>query len=123
MATKVKVLNNPMVGGQEDPEHKAYLQRQVDGNAPPSEAGKHMGKVCLERNDQLILGLFDVDKIKYVADRVDSARGVKILIDVFDHFEPLFVKSGLFEKQVGDRGLDVIVDDLLPPVAGNSVTL
>ena len=57
-----------MVGGQEGLEHKAYLQRRVDGNAPHSEAGKHAGKACLERDDRLILHLFDDNKIKYVAE-------------------------------------------------------
>ena len=39
-----------------------------------------------------------------------------------NHFKPLSVESGLFDKQVGDRGLGVIIDDLLPPGAGNSIT-
>ena len=68
VATKAEVLNNPMLGGQEGPEHKADLQCQVNGNAPHSEAGEHAGKACLERDDRLILCLFDVDKIKYVAE-------------------------------------------------------
>ena len=42
---------------------------------------------------------------------------------MFDHFQPLSVKSGLFDEQVGDRGLAVIVDDLFPPCAGHSIAL
>jgi hypothetical protein len=68
VATKAEVLNSPVVGGQEGPEHKAYLQCRVNGNAPHSEAGKPVGKMRLELNDRLILRLFDVDKIKYVAE-------------------------------------------------------
>ncbi len=68
VATKAEVLNNPIVGGQEGPEHKAYLQRQVDGNAPHFEAGKHAGKARLQCNNRLLLRLFDVDKIKNVAE-------------------------------------------------------
>ncbi len=68
VATKAEVLNNPVVGGQESPEHKAYLQRRVNGNAPHLEAGKHTGKASIEHDDRLILHLFDVDKIKYVAE-------------------------------------------------------
>ena len=41
---------------------------------------------------------------------------------MFDHFKPLSVELGLFDKQVRDRGFDVIVDNLLPLGAGNSVT-
>ena len=68
VVTKAEVLNNPMVGGQEGPEQKADLQRRVDGNAPHSEADKHAENACLEHDDRLILHLFDVDKIKYVAE-------------------------------------------------------
>ena len=39
-----------------------------------------------------------------------------------DHFEPLSIELGLFDEQVGERGLDVIIDDLLPPGIGNNVT-
>ena len=63
VVTKAEVLNNPMVGGQEGPEHKADLQRRVDGITPHSKAGKHTGKSCLERDDRLVLRLFDVNKI------------------------------------------------------------
>ena len=45
----------------------------------------------------------------------------KILIDMFNHFEAFLIKPRFFNKQVGDRGLDVVFQDLLPLTAGNLV--
>ena len=38
-----------------------------------------------------------------------------------DHLEPLSVKPGFLDKEVGDWGLDVVVDNLLPPSAGDGI--
>jgi hypothetical protein len=67
------------------------------------------------------VGLFNVDEVEDVAERVNRAGGVKILIDVRNHLEPLSVKPGFLDKEVGDWGLDVVVDNLLPPSAGNGI--
>jgi len=74
-----------------------------------------------EHDDRLGIGLFDVDKVKDVAEGVNRAGGIKILIDIRNHLEPLSVKPGFLDKEVGDWGLDVVVDNLLPPSAGDSV--
>jgi hypothetical protein len=57
-----------------------------------------------------------------VAERVDGSGGIKILINVLDHFESLSVEAGFFDKEVRDWWLDVKVDDFLPPCAGDGVS-
>ncbi len=42
---------------------------------------------------------------------------------MFDHLETLSVKTRLFNKQVGDRRFDIVVDDLFPSRTGNCVGL
>ncbi len=38
-----------------------------------------------------------------------------------NHLEPLSAKPGFLDKEVGDWGLDIIVDNLLSPSAANGV--
>ncbi len=121
MATKAEVLDDPVVGGAKGAKHEAHLQCQINEDAPHFEIGKDAGESGFERDDGLGVGLFDVDKVEDVAEGVNRARGVKILIDMRDHLEPLSVKPGFLDEEVGDRGLDVVVDNLLPPSAGDGV--
>jgi len=82
------------------------------------ELGKYAGESGFERDDGLGIGLFAVDKVEDVAEGVNRARGVKILIEMRDHLEPLSVKLGFLDEEVGDGGLDIVVDNLLPPASG-----
>ena len=68
MATKVEVLDNPMVGGAKGTKHEARLQVRINEDAPHFEAGKYAGESGFERDDGLIVGLIDVDKVKDVAE-------------------------------------------------------
>jgi hypothetical protein len=121
MATKAEVLDDPVVGGAKGAKHEAHLQCRINEDAPHFEIGKYVGESGFERDDRLGVGLFDVNKVEDVAEGVNRARGVKILIDMRDHFEPLAVKPGFLDEEVGDWGLDVVVDNLLPPSAGDGV--
>ncbi len=38
-----------------------------------------------------------------------------------DHLEPLSVKPGFLNEEVGDWGFDLVVENLLPPSAGDGV--
>jgi hypothetical protein len=40
---------------------------------------------------------------------------------MFDHLKTLSVKMRLFNKQVGDRRFDIVVDDLSPPQTGHCI--
>ena len=68
MATKVEVLDNPMVGGVKGAKHEAHLQCQINEDAPHFEAGKYAGESGFEHDDGLVVGLFDVNKVKDVAE-------------------------------------------------------
>jgi hypothetical protein len=46
-----------------------------------------------------------------------------VLINVIDHFESLSVKLGLLDEEIGDWGLDVVVDHLLPLRASDCIVL
>jgi hypothetical protein len=92
VTTKAELLNYPLVGGPEGTEHKADLQSRINSNAPHFEPGKHTGESGFKRNDRFVLCLFDVNEIKNVTELVNRARGIKILINVLDHFKSLAIK-------------------------------
>ena len=68
MATKAVVLDDPVVGGAKGAKHEAHLQCRINEDAPHFEAGKYAGESGFERDDGLVVGLFDVDKVKDVAE-------------------------------------------------------
>ena len=68
MATKAEVLNYPVVGGPEGTKHESHLQCRINCDAPHFGAGKHAGELGLERDYGLVVCLFDVDKVKNVAE-------------------------------------------------------
>ncbi len=119
MAIKAEVLDDPVVGGAKGAKHEAHLQCRIIEDAPHFEIGKYAGELGFERDDGLGVGLFDVDKVEDVAEGVNRAGGVKILINMCDHLEPLSVKPEFLDEEVRDWGLDVVVDNLLPPSAGD----
>ncbi len=90
--TEAEVLNYPLLSGPEGTEHKANLQSQINSNAPYFEPGKHTGESGFEHNDRFVLHLFDVDEIKNVTESVNRAGGIKILINVLNHFKSLAIK-------------------------------
>jgi hypothetical protein len=45
VTAKAEVLNYPVVGRQEGPEHESNLQSQVDSNTPHFEPDNHTGEV------------------------------------------------------------------------------
>ena len=68
MATKAEVLNYAVLGGQEGAKHESHLQCRINCNAPHFEAGKHARESVFERDDRLVMCLFDVDKVENVAE-------------------------------------------------------
>ncbi len=68
MATKAEVLDNPVLGGAKGAKHEAHLQCRINEDAPHFEAGKYAGESGFERDDGLVTGLFDVDKVEDVAE-------------------------------------------------------
>jgi hypothetical protein len=68
VATKAKVLNYPVVRGSESAKHEAHLHCRIDGDAPHFEAGKYAREPGFERDDGLVVGLFDINKVEDVAE-------------------------------------------------------
>jgi hypothetical protein len=65
--------------------------------------------------------LLNVDEIKDVAERIDGARRVKVLVDMGYHFKPFAIESMFFDEEVRHRRLAVIGNNFFPPDTRGSV--
>jgi hypothetical protein len=65
--------------------------------------------------------LFDVNEVKDVSKRINRARWVEMLVDVGNHLKPFTIESTFLNKEIGDRGLAIEDNDLLPPHTCGSV--
>jgi hypothetical protein len=109
VATKAKSLNHSVVLGQKGPEHEPDLQHWVDYDAPQFERCKKAWEPSSQSDNGFVQGLFDVNEVKNVTKWVHGARWVKMLIKMVDHLEAFPIELRFLNKQVGDRGLNIVI--------------
>jgi hypothetical protein len=66
-------------------------------------------------DDRLVVFLLNIDQIKDVSQRINSAGRVEVAVNVVNAFESLAIKTSLANKQIGNRRLTEVSDNLLPP--------
>jgi hypothetical protein len=74
-----------------------------------------MREARLQGDDGLIGALLDVNELEDIPKGVDDAQRMEALINVSNHFEPFLIKVRVFDKQVGNGRLDIVVDHFFPP--------
>ncbi len=68
-----------------------------------------------EGDDRLIVFLLNIDQIKDVSQRIHSAGGVEVVVNVVNAFESLAIEMSLANKQIRNRRFTEVRDNLLPP--------
>ena len=90
---ELELLYQRKVSGLQSTKHKANLKCQINSNTPHFEGVECFGEPSFKGDNQFLIGLHDVDKVEDISKRVNGTRRIKVLINVHDHLESLFVKA------------------------------
>jgi hypothetical protein len=97
------------------------LESGINRDTPHFEGGKCRREASLERHHLLALGLFDVDQVEDVAQRVDCPRWVEVSLDVVDSLKAFTVELRFADEEIGDGRLAVKCENLFPPATGRRI--